>query len=337
MASGAVNFGARLDPRKGVAEGTKTIDKSFGGVGHRFSAVGLAGFHRHQGFEVFFLAQVFTFQLHRGHGERLAFFDGDGQGDVLLVWRDRHLRRFDIEFQIAAVQVVGAQRFQIGIQLGPRVAIGLGVEVQPAAVVQIKQILQRAFGKRAVADDAYFADAGDRTFGHGEGHVHTVALLRRDGGHHFRAVQTAGQVLTFQLLFGTVGQSFVKGLAFANAEVFQRLGQRFLVEFFQAHKVDAGDDRAFFDDHHHHAVFDFNAHVFEQTGSEQSAQCGRAFVVAVRVANSKRQGCENGSGIGALQTFNAYVFELERLDRQGRGRVKRGSDGESQGGGTVSG
>jgi len=135
LARRAVDFGARLYPRECIAKRTESLDESFGGVGHSFSAISLARLDTDQRFEVFFFAEVLAFQLHCCHGEGLAFLDGDGDSDVLFVGRDGHLRGLNVELQIATVQVISTQRFQVGIQLGARITVGLGVKVQPAAVV----------------------------------------------------------------------------------------------------------------------------------------------------------------------------------------------------------
>ena len=49
--------------------------------------------------------------------------DADGDVDVLLVRCDRHLGRGDLEIDIAAVQVIGAQFFQVSRKLLPGVLI----------------------------------------------------------------------------------------------------------------------------------------------------------------------------------------------------------------------
>ena len=334
LTGGAIDVGTRLDLGERVAEGAEALDESLRRFGHRFGAVRLAGLDLHQRLEVFFLAEVFAFELHRRHGVGLAFGDVDGDGDVLLVGRDRNLRRLDVELEVAAVQVVGAQRLEIGIQLGARVAVGFRVPVEPAAFVQVEQSLQRALGKRAVAEDADFADARRRTFGDREGDVDAVALLRRHRRHDLGAVEAAREVLALELLLGAVGERLVERQAFADAEVLQRLDQRVLVEFLQAGEVDVGDDRTLFDDDDDDALVDLDSHVLEQAGGEERAQCSRALLVVVGVADAKRQRREYRAGVGALQALDADVLQRERFHRPCRHGLQRGGQGEGQNGGT---
>ncbi len=163
--------------RERVAEGAEPLDEA-PASSRRPPRRGTArpGWIVHQRLEVVFLAEVLALELHAGHGVGLAFVDVDRDRDVLLVGRDRDLRRLDVELEVAAVQVVGAQRLEVGVELGARVAVGLGVPVEPAAVVEVEQALQRAFGEGLVADDADLADLRGRAFGDGEGDVDAVAL-----------------------------------------------------------------------------------------------------------------------------------------------------------------
>ncbi len=230
---------------------------------------------------------------------------------VLLVGRDRDLRRLDVEFEVAAVDVVGAQLFQVGIELGARIAVGLAVPGEPAAGRQLEKIEQRRFAEHRGAGDADVLDLGGVAFGHREGDADAVAFQRRHRRHHLGAVEAAAQILALDFLFGTVYQRAVERQAFADAGVLQALGQRVLVELLQADEGDGGDDRAFIGNDDRHVAFDLDAHVLEQAGGEQRAQRGRALVVGVGVADAERQRGEHRAGIGALQAFNADVLQHE--------------------------
>ena len=58
-------------------------------------------------------------QLHVGNFIFLALADVDRDVDVAAVWRDRDLGRFDIELEVARVQVMRAHRFEVGLELLP--------------------------------------------------------------------------------------------------------------------------------------------------------------------------------------------------------------------------
>ena len=220
----------------------------------------------------------------------------------------------NIKFQVATVEVVGTQCFDVCIEFGPRIAVCFGVPVEPAPIVQVQQTFERAFGENPVAHDADLADSGWRTFGDGEVHIDTVALQWCDGGHHLCTVQTPAQVLALEFLFGTIRQASVERLPLANTAVAQGLDQYILVKFLQARELNARDHRTLFDDDNDHAFVNVDTHILEQTRGKQSPQARSALLVAVGVADTKRQGCKNGTGIGALQAFDTYVAQGEGLD-----------------------
>jgi hypothetical protein len=325
----AVDLGPCLDAGEGVAELAEQLLETARRVGHRLGAVGLAGLDRDQALELVFLAEEIAFEADRGHRVGLTLGDVDRDRDVLLVGRDRDLRRIDVELEVAAVQVVGAQRLEVGVELGARVAIGLGVPGQPAAGGAFELAAQRALGKDLVAGDADLVDLGDVALDHAEGHCDPVAIDRRDGGDHLRAVVALAQILPLEFLLGAVGQRAVEGLPLADADVLEGLGQGLLVELLQAGELDARDDRAFLDDHHRDVIDDLDAHVLEQAGGKQRAQRGGALLVGVRVADPERQRAEHGAGIGALEALDADVLEREGIDRPCR-RTEQAGQGNGQ-------
>ena len=89
--------------------------------------------------------------------------------------------KHDKNHQLKPCQVVAAQRLQIGIELGARILVALGVPAQPAACIQVEQILELAFAENTVADDMDVLDARGLPFGNVEGQVHLIARHRRDG------------------------------------------------------------------------------------------------------------------------------------------------------------
>ena len=336
---GAVDLGARLDAREGVAEGAVHLGEAAGRFGDRLGAVRLARFDGHQRLEVVFLAEVLALETDRRHGVGLPFGHVDRDRDVLLVRRDGHLSGVDGELEVAAVQVVSAQCLEIGIELGARIAVRLRVPGEPTTGGQLELPKQRPFGELLVAGDADVADLRDLAFADGEGDVDAVAFHRRDGGDDLGPVQAARQVLALEFLFGAVGQGTVERLAFADAHVLQRFGERVLVELLESDEGHRRDDRPLFDDDDDHVVVDVQSHVLEQAGGEQRTQCGRPLLVAVGIADAEGQRAEDGAGVGPLQAFDADVLQHEGLDRPHRRRVQRrhqggGKDRGSQRGGS---
>jgi hypothetical protein len=213
----------------------------------------------------------------------------DDDGDVLLVGRDRHLRGLDAEFEKAALQVVRAQGLEVGVELGARIAVGLGVPAEPAPRVEVEQVLERGFAERLVADDAHLLDARSLTFSDGEGQIDAVALHRRHRGHDLGTVETAVDVLALEFLLGAVGKGLVKRPPLGEANLAHAFLQRVLVELARAHEIHVGDRGALLDHDHEHIARGLEAHVLEQTQGIQGADGCSAFVVVVFVADPKGQ------------------------------------------------
>ena len=330
LVGGAIYRGRGLDAGKGKTESTEVVGKCLGGLRHQFRVVGLTDLDLDQRLEVRFLAQVVTLKQHRGDCKAVAFADVDRDGDVFLVRRNSDLRGIDFEVDIAARQVVGAQRFQVGVQLGARIAVGLGVPGQPVASTQLHLLAQIGLAEGLAADDVDFLDARGQTFGDVEAEVDAVARHRRDRGHNLGGVQAAVDVLALELLLGLVGQGLVKGAAFGQADVAQGLGQCVLVELLGADEIDGGNGRAFFNDHHQHVAVDFQAHVLEQAQREQRADRRRALLVVVGVAHAQRHGRKYGPGLDALQTLDADVLHGKGIHGPGRRGRKRGGQHDRQ-------
>ena len=257
--------------------------------------------------------------------------DIDHQRDFLLVRGNRDLRRVDAEIQITTLQVIRAQCLQVSIQLATRVAIGFGVPAQPAARILVKLFFQCGFTECLVTNDSNVIDFGGFTFCHGERQVHTIALNRGDGCHHFRAVQAAIDVLALEFLLCTICKCLVKGAAFSQAHIAHRFLQRFLVKFFGAYKLDTGNRGALFHHHDQHIAIGLQAHILEQAQGKQGANCCCAFVIVVVITDTQRDGREDRPGLHTLQPFDTNVLNLERLQCPScLGCTEQGCNGSSR-------
>ena len=277
------------------------------------SVVRLARTDGNQRLELVFTLQVIAFELDASHHKPLTFRDVDGDGDVLLVGRNRHLCGIHAELKIAALQVVGTQRFQVSIELGARVAVRLGVPAEPAARILVKQTLQGGLTESLVAVDADFLDACWLAFHHRECQVHPIALNGRDGGDDFSAVQAAVDVLALELLLRSVGQRLVEWTTFGQTHIPHGFLEDFLVEFTRARKLYVSNGGTLFHHHHENVAGRFQAHVLEKPQGKQRADGRSALVIVVIVAHAQRHGSEDGSRFHALQAFHADVLNLERL------------------------
>ncbi len=313
-----VDLGTAVDTRKRVAEGAVEIGEGTRGGSHSLTPIRLAGLEGDQALEVLLTPEEVPLELDGGDGVGLPLVDRDGDADALLVRRDRHLRGGDGKLQIAAIQVVGAQGLQVGIELGARVAVGLGVPGQPTAGGLLEQAGQRALGKDLVAQNADFTDFGRLTLGHLEADVDAIAFQRGDGGGDLGAVKAAGQVLALEFLLGTVSQRLVEGLALADTHILERLGQCLGIKLLETDEAHRRNDGALLDHDDSRVTIDLDAHILEQAGGEQGADRGRTLLLVVGLPDAERQRGEHGTGVGALQALDTDVLEYEGIDGPGR-------------------
>ncbi len=313
----AVDLRLHRDPGEGIAEARVVIGEGLGRRRDLLAVVGLAHADVEQRLELLLARQVVALEPHTGDHEALALRDVHRHAEVLAVGRDGHLRGVDAEFHVAAREVVGAQRLQVGIELGARVLVRLGVPAHPAAAVLVEQAQQRVLREGLLAHDADLADACGLALGHVEAQVHAVAVDRRDGGHHRGVVEAAAHVLALDLLLGAVGQRLVASAPFGQAHLGQGLDERLLVELLGADEVDVGHGGAFLHDDDQGAVAHVDAHVLEDLELEQRTDGSRAALVGVGVADMQRNGGEDGAGLDALEALHTDVAHGEGIDGPG--------------------
>ena len=236
------------------------------------------------------------------------------------------MRRVHLELQITAGQVIRTQGFNVGVELGPRVAVGLGVPAQPAPGVEIKEATQGRFRKDPVADNSYLTDFCRTALDHRKGQIDPIALNRRDRGHHFGCVQTTIDVLALEFLLGPVKLGLVKRTAIGQTDIAQSLLENFLVKLFSSHKINVGNGRPLLNQNHQHIAAHFNPNVLEQAQAKQCPNRGGTFFVIVDIADPNRQGDENRARLHPLQAFNPdiahgkRVYGPRRIDHKQQGR-----------------
>ncbi len=134
---------------------------------------------------------------------------------------------------------------------------------------------------------------------------------------HLRRVVPAGNVLSLDLLLGAVERRAVEDARLGEADLLQRLLQRFGVEFLVADDVDLADRRALLDDDDEDAVvFHLEPHVAKETGREQRLHRLRRLLVVETLADLDGQVREHRARLGALDALDADVLDDERLDRR---------------------
>src|SRR5467141_3503647 len=283
----------------------------------------------HQLFQLVPGQQHLPAQLPVRDGVLLALEDIDGDVDLAPVGRDRDLRGFDVEVEVAAVLVVRAQRFEIGGELLTRVAVVLRVPGEPARSAQHEKAHQLALRERLRADDADAADFRHLAFGDRDVDADAVALQRSDGGLDCGRVIAVRKVLALDLLLGEVEHRAVEDARFRHAQLAQRLAQLLVLELLDAGEIDLRDGRPLLHVDHEDVVFHLEPHVREEAGGVQGAQRLLRLFLVHGFADLDWQVAEHRAGLGALQTLGADVLHDEGLERLrggacGRPDQKRG-------------
>jgi hypothetical protein len=109
-----VEFRRGIDVGKGIALGAQFIGDRLGTLVEFFAREDVAGPDRHRFPELLLGQREIAGQLDRRNDVTFPLVDADRDVDFLLVRRYRDLRRLDAEFQVAAIEVVGTQGFEVG-------------------------------------------------------------------------------------------------------------------------------------------------------------------------------------------------------------------------------
>ena len=313
----AVDLGDHVDVRKGVAFRSQAVADPLGGHLQFLPRIRLARSHGHEATELELRHGQIACEPDVGDAERLALEDVDRDVDVLLVRRDRHLRRLDVELEVAAILIEAAQRLEVGAELLLRVLVVLRVPGEPAGRRELHFRQQLRFGERLVADDVDPGNLRRIAFDDVEVDGDAVALLRRDRRRHLRCVPTARDVLTLHLLLRAIQRGTVENLRLGEADVAQRFLEGVRVEFLVPGDIHLADRRSLLDDDDQHAVVDLEPDVAEETCSEQRLHCRCRLRVVDPLADLDRQIGEDRARFGALHALDADILDDERLEGVG--------------------
>ena len=308
-----VDLRLRVDRSESVAVRAEQIGDRLGRGRQLGRGEHIALFELDEFFHLGLLGEQLAGQLDVRHLVLFTLVDVQRQVDVLLVRRDGNLGRLDREFQVTAVQVERAQRFQVGGQLLLRVQIVLRVPRQPVGRGQLHLVAQVAFLEGLVADDIDLANLGGRAFVHREGDRHTIGVDRRNGSRHVGGVVAARDVLALDFLLGAVDQRLVVVARFGHAHATQCAAQCVLVELLEADELELRDGRTLFNTHHQHVAFGANLHVLEEAGVVERADRLGALLVGEGLTYLHGQIAEHGTRFDALYPLHANVLHDERL------------------------
>ena len=233
------------------------------------------------------------------------FVDVDRDEDVVLLGRDRHLGRFDLEVRVAAVHVVRAELLEIALQRLARVAVVLLVPGEPVRRLQLEGRRGSSLSLNLrVADDVDLADLGALAFLDVDLDLHAVAGLFLDLGVDAHAVLAAAEVLVGEVLLHVLEHRAVEGLAGGKADVAQRLLQVLGLDVLVAGDLEALDRGALEHHHHQRVAIAAHLHVAEEAGGVQRRIASRTRCGVEMVADVHRQVVEDRAFGDALQAFD---------------------------------
>jgi hypothetical protein len=155
-----IDLGDGIHVGEGIALVAQQIGNPLGAFSGRLARKELAALELDQREQLLRRHRGLARQLDVTDTEGLAFIDDDRDINLFLVGADRDLSRLDVEFDIAAIQIEGAQRFQIAGEFLLGILIVLGIEGVPAGRSQLELFAQFVGGKGFVADDVDLLDAG---------------------------------------------------------------------------------------------------------------------------------------------------------------------------------
>jgi hypothetical protein len=277
----------------------------------------------HQLGQFLFRQQQLAGQLDRGDGVLLALGDVDGDVDVLLVRRNRNLGRLDIEFEIAAIEVVRAHGLEVPGKLLLGILVVLGVPGQPVRRAQDHQVEQVRFLEGAGADDVDLLDLGDLALYHGKIDADAIALQRRDGRRHLNRVVALRKVLALEFLLRALDHGAVEDARLGEADIAQALLEVFGLEGLEpVNSSEAMAGRSSSTTTSTCPSISRRTSLKKPVANKRLDRRGRLLVVH-GVAHLHRQVGEHGAGLGALDALDADILDLEGIEGQCGARQQR--------------
>ena len=190
----------------------------------------------------------------------------------------------------------------------------LGVPADPARGAQHEFVLQVFLAESRSTDDIDAADLRDFAFLDRETDADPVALERGHRGLHVHSVKALGQVLPFQLLLGLLEERTVEDPGLREPEFPETAPQGFRLEFLDPREIDLRDRGTLLHEDDEHSILDFEAHISKEPGRKQRADGLLRLLIGHLLADFDRKIAEDSAGFGALQPFDANVFDGERLE-----------------------
>src|SRR5690606_13320332 len=290
-----------------------------------------AGLDRHQLAQVLVGEDQVTGQLDVGDRIHLAFLDAGHDEHPALVGAHRDLGGIDAEIDVAAVEIVGGQAFQVARHLLARILVVLRIPGCPVAGVGLEFGGDLLVLEGFVADDVEVLDPGRLAFDDVDRHFHAVSVEIDHRGLHRHVVLAAVVVLAGQFLLHRVELEAIEGLAFHQADALEAVAQVFFLEILVAAYGDLGNGRALDQGHHQDVALAGQADVVEEAGAIQRTDRLLAAIGGHHIALFDGQVGEYRAGCDTRQAVDANIRYGERIEGVGvldaePGKQEQGGD-----------
>ena len=306
-----VDLGNTVDAGEGVTLITQSTTDQVGGRRHHLAGENLTRFNQHQTLDLVLTYDQITGQTHIADAVALALGNVDGDIDVFLVRGDGYLGRSHVHVDVATVQIIGAQPFQITRQLLAGILVVTAQEREPARRLQLEQI-NEIFGlEDGVADNVDVRNRRNRPLVDDNLQGNPVTRFGNDLRLDIGRVATLGYVLTKQLVAHPFQGCALENLAFSQAGGAQALEQVLALDRLVAFQLDRRNGGTLDQVDHQHVAFATQLNILKEAGTEQGARSFDQFRIIDFVTNVQRQGAEYAAGGNPLQTIDADIGDLE--------------------------
>ena len=308
-----MRFRHAVDVGEGVALIAQATGDQLAGGGHDLAREDLPFLDQQQCTHVFFRHFEITGKLHVTDTVLLALFDVDGDVDVLLVRGNGYLGGADIHVDVAAIQVVGTQTFEVTGQLFAGVLVVVAEEGQPVGGLQLEQIGEFFIRENRVADHVDVGNGSNGAFVDGDLQRNAVPRLRNHFGFDLGRIAALSHVLALQFVTHTFEGGALEDFTLGQTGLIQTLEQVFCSDGLVAFDLDAGDGGTLDHGNHQYVAIAAELNILEEAGAEQRASSVDQLAIIDLLADIERQRAEYAAGGNPLQAIDAYIGDGEGL------------------------
>ena len=249
----------------------------------------------------------------------------DRNKDVFLVRGNRHLNGVETVVEVTAVQVPGADAFQVARKLLTRILVTLRVPGKPARSAQLHHVTELGSLGRLETREMNFLNGRSGAFINVDRHTDAVAFERRDVRRHFNAIVTFGEVLTAQFLCRLVKGRRVEDTAFSKTRRAERLLNFLLIKRLDAVRLNRRNGRAFDQMHNDDIAILSEIHIAEESRLIKRTDGERAFLRRVFITHAEGQMRKHRARLGSRNTLDANVLDRELLSRRRERQCRKDS------------